>query len=206
MPWTHRAKIAFVGSHGIRKTSAVAGFAGAISRAGQSWDLVREVVRDSPLGLNEGATSEAQLWVITTQISRELELAPKVDVLISDRSVVDNYAYFLRAAGGQDPYGLSSLIAAWARTYTLAVRLRPDVALVEDGVRSTNDAFRDEIEAILDDILPRYFDPDQSLELPASRITRTFDWWPVAERLAERVGEHLANPPSEALRHGRNQG
>lgn len=203
MPWTHRAKIAFVGSHGIRKTSAVAGFAGAISRAGQSWDLVREVVRDSPLGLNEGATSEAQLWVLMTQIQRELELAPKVDVLISDRSVVDNYAYFLRAGGGQDPYGLDRLIKAWARTYTLAVRLRPDVALVDDGVRSVSDAFRDEIEARLDQILPRYFRPGQLLEFPASRITRTFDWWPTAELLAKRVGERLANPPSETMGEAR---
>ena len=199
MVWSHRAKIAFIGSHGIRKTSAVAAFAGVVSRAGQSWDLVREVVRDNPLGLNESASAESQLWVLTTQISRELELTPKADILISDRSVVDNYAYFLRSAGRVDPYDLSGLIAAWARTYTLAVRLRPNVKLVADGVRSTSDAFRDEIETILDEILPVYFAPAQLLELPASRVTRTFDWWPIAERLAERVGEHLANPPSESL-------
>lgn len=199
MAWSHRAKIAFIGSHGIRKTSAVAGFAATVSRAGQSWDLVREVVRDNPLGLNESATPEAQLWVLTTQISRELELAPKVDILISDRSVVDNYAYFLRTAGRRDPYDLSSFIAAWARSYTLVVRLRPDVELVADGVRSTSDAFRDEIEGILDEILPVYFTPAQMVELEASQITRTFDWWPVAEQLAARVGERLTNPTSSSL-------
>ena len=199
MAWTHRAKIAFVGSHGIRKSTSVVAFCATLSRAGQSWELMREVVRDSPLGLNEGATSQAQLWVLATQVSRELEQSPKADVLVSDRSVVDNYAYFLRAAGREDVYALHSFIAAWARTYTLVVRLRPDVKLVADGVRSTSDAFRDEIEAILDEILPVYFAPDQIVELAASRITRTFDWWPIAELLAARVGEHLSNPPSEKL-------
>ena len=36
------------------------------------------------------------------------------------------------------------------------MRLLPDVGLQADGVRSTSDAFRDEIEAILDRILPVY--------------------------------------------------
>lgn len=189
--WTRRAKIAFVGSHGIRKTSAAHAFASVIQRAGHSVEYLREVIRDNPLGMNEGATGEAQLWVLVTQIARELELAPKADVLVTDRGVTDNYAYYLRACGGTDRFAVEPLVARWSETYNLVVRLRPDIALAADGIRSTNDAFRDEIETILDDVLARLVPAHRLVELRASEIVGSFDWWPYAERLAASVTEQL---------------
>ena len=62
MPWPRNAKIAFIGSHGIRKTTAALAFASVIQRAGRSVEFAREVVRDNPLGINEGASPESQLW------------------------------------------------------------------------------------------------------------------------------------------------
>jgi nicotinamide riboside kinase len=191
MPWQRNAKIAFIGSHSVRKSNAVHAFASTIGRAGRSVEVGREVVRFNPLGLNEGATPEAQLWVLLAQVQQELELAPRAEVLVTDRSVVDNFAYFLRVTDGADPFAVEPLIRHWARTYDLSVRLLPDVALLADGVRSTNDAFRDEIEAILDRILPEYLAPERLLEVPASAVTADFDWWAIAERLAGIVGEPL---------------
>ena len=88
--WQRNAKVAFIGSHGIRKTTAAHGFANAMQRAGRSVEYGREVVRDNPLGINEGATGEAQLWVIVSQIRQELTLAPNADVLLHDSGVMDN--------------------------------------------------------------------------------------------------------------------
>ena len=88
----------------------------------------------------------------------------------------------------------SRSIRRWATTYDLFVRLLPDVALLADGVRSTNDAFRDEIEAILDRILPTYVTGERLLIVNASDVTESFDWWAVAERLALLVGEPLRDP------------
>jgi len=189
--WPRPAKIAFIGSHGVRKTAAVASFAATLSRAGRSWELVKEVVRHSPLGINEGATPEAQLWVLVTQVQQELELARRADVLIADRSVIDNYAYLLRAGGGSDPFCVEPLLRCWAPTYDLLVRLLPDVVLRPDGVRSTNDAFRDEIERLLDENLPGFVAPERLISLPASAVTRSFDWRPIAQRLADAVGGEL---------------
>jgi nicotinamide riboside kinase len=191
MPWFRPAKIAFIGSHSVRKSNAVHAFASTIGRAGRSVEVGREVVRFNPLGLNEAATPEAQLWVLMAQIQQELELRGRAEVLVTDRSVVDNFAYFLRVTDGGDPFGVEPLIRGWATTYDLMVRLLPDVALLADGVRSTNDAFRDEIEAILDRILPEYVPPDRLLTVRASEVTADFDWWAIAERLAARVGEPL---------------
>ena len=47
---TASRKIAFIGSHSIRKTNAVHSFAGAVGRSGRSVEVGREVVRFNPLG------------------------------------------------------------------------------------------------------------------------------------------------------------
>ncbi len=189
--WTRRAKIAFVGSHGIRKTTAAHAFASVIQRAGHSVEYLREVIRDNPLGMNEAATGEAQLWVLVSQIRQELELAPKADVLVTDRGVMDNYAYYLRACGMVDRFDIEPLLGRWSETYQLVVRLTPDIALRPDGIRSTSDAFRDEIEGILDDVLPRLVAGPRLVAVPASAVVGSYDWWPIAERLAAAVGEQL---------------
>ena len=180
---TPARKIAFIGSHSVRKTNAVHSFAGAVGRSGRSVEVGREVVRFSPLGLNEGATPEAQLWAIVAQIKEELELRNRADVLVLDRAVIDNFAYFLRVTKGEDPFDIKPLVANWSNTYDLYVRLKPDTPLTADGVRSTNEKFRNEIEKILDLIIPQYLDSDRLVELWASEITETFDWAALLERL-----------------------
>ena len=189
--WARPAKISFVGSHGVRKTTAAHAFAGVMQRAGRSVEYGREVIRDNPLPINEAATGEAQLWVLVSQVRQELELAPKAEILVTDRAVVDNYAYYLRACGMVDRFQVEPLVRTWATTYDLVVRLTPDVALRADRMRSTSDAFREEIEAILDDVLPRLVPASRLGTIPASEVTDTYDWWPLAERLAVIVGEPL---------------
>ncbi len=192
--WPRHAKVAFIGSHGIRKTTALLAFAAEVQRAGRSVELGREVVRDNPLGINEGATGEAQLWVLVSQIRQELELARKADVLVTDRGVMDNFAYYLRACGGSDAFEVEPLVRRWSETYDLVVRLLPDVALQADGVRSTNDAFRDEVEAILDRVIPGLVPADRLVTLRASEVTSRTDWFAILERLAASVGATVAAP------------
>lgn len=171
-------------------------------------------MRDNPLGINEGATSEAQLWVLTSQIRRELELSRKAEVLVTDRGVMDNFAYYLRASEGEDRFQVEPLVRQWSATYDLVVRLTPDVEIRADGVRSTSDGFRDEIEALLDTHLPRFVPADRLIVQAASVITENHDWWPLAEQLARRLGEPLlaegvsrpAPPTRQGTRRARRTG
>jgi nicotinamide riboside kinase len=179
---TTSSKIAFIGSHSVRKTNAVHSFAGAVGRSGRSVEVGREVIRFNPLGLNEGATPEAQLWVIMAQIQQELELRNRAEVLVTDRAVIDNFAYFLRVTDGEDPFDVKPLVKKWCETYDLFVRLLPDIPLKADGVRSTNDRFRDEIEQILDCILPNFVPEDRLVTIRASEVTEAFDWAALVER------------------------
>ncbi len=186
------AKIAFIGSHSVRKTNAVHSFAGAVGRSGRSVEVGREVIRFNPLGLNEGATPEAQLWVLMAQIQQELELRNRADVLVTDRAVIDNFAYFLRTTGGEDPFDVKPLVRRWCGTYDLFVRMVADVPLIVDGVRSTSDKFRDEIEMILNAVVPSYVPEDRLVTVRASEITEDFDWDALLERL---VGPPVTDEP-----------
>ena len=194
MTWKRSAKIAFIGSHGIRKTTAAHAFAGALQSAGRSVEFGREVVRDNPLGINETATGEAQLWVLMSQVRQELELAGKAEILVTDRAAMDNFAYYLRACAGIDRFAVGPLVRAWANTYDLVVRLLPDVAIRADGTRSTSDTFRDDVETILDRTLPEMVPLGRLALMPASQVTGDHDWWPLADRLADIVGEPLRAP------------
>lgn len=192
-------KIAFIGSHAVRKTNAVHSFAGAVGRSGRSVEVGREVVRYSPLGINERATPEAQLWVIMSQIREELELRHRADVLVLDRAVVDNFAYYLRVTKGTDPFDVRPLVTRWSATYDLYVRLRPDVALVADGVRSTSERFRTEIEKILDLITPQLVPAERLVELWASEVTDSFDWPALVEQLCGPPDEPPTSSPTDAV-------
>jgi AAA domain-containing protein len=168
--------IAVIGSHGVRKSTAVAGIAAACDRLGLRVATLGEVIRTSPLGHNETATPTAQLWVIATQIAREIESGAGVDVLVADRSVVDNYAYYRRAAGGDDPFGVEPLVRRWAAGYACHLRLLADVPLVADGFRSPDPAFRAEIETLLELIVPDLVPPDRLLTMGASEVTAERAW------------------------------
>ena len=76
------------------------------------------------------------------------------------------------------------------------VRLLPDVPLKVDGVRSTNDRFRNEIEQILDTILPAQVPADRLITIRASEVTEAFDWDSLVVRLvgSPDPGDHVAQP------------
>jgi hypothetical protein len=170
--------IAVIGSHGVRKSTAVAGIATSCERLGLRVATLGEVIRTSPLGHNESATVTAQLWVVATQVAREIETGVGADVLVTDRSVVDNYAYYRRAAGDDDPFGVEPLVRRWAAGYARHLRLLPDVPLVSDGFRSPAPAFRDEIEVLLDRIVAGIVPSDRLVTMPASAVTPDRAWDP----------------------------
>ena len=191
MAWPRSAKIAFIGSHSVRKSNAVHAFASTIGRAGRSVEVGREVIRDNPLGLNEGATPEAQLWVLMAQVQQELELAKRADVLVTDRSVVDNFAYYLRVTAGEDPSGSSRSSGAGRRRTTCRSAFCPTSGSwpMASARPRTNSATRSRRSSI--GSCPVYLPDDRCLSVPASQVTADFDWWAIAERLAGIVGAPL---------------
>lgn len=140
-------KIAFVGSHGVGKTTLCYGLAARLKARDIVLGVVEEVARRSPLPINRDTTLDAQTWILHTQIADELVAANRHDVIICDRSVLDNYVYLLLAAGRQSI--LEGLIDGWMRTYDLLVHVPIVGDPQADGMRSTDPVFQQSVDARL---------------------------------------------------------
>lgn len=153
-------KVALVGTHGVNKTTLAYELAGALKRKGKTVELLTEIARECPFPLNEQATREAYLWIIARQVQLELEKAARADVLVCDRSVLDNFAYYVRRYGskGEQAEALGSYCRSWMKTYDLLVRLPIAQALAADGFRSTNEEFQREIDLICDELFESTYD------------------------------------------------
>ena len=147
-------KIALVGTHGVNKTTVAYELAGVLKRKGRTVELLTEIARECPFPLNEQATREAYQWIIARQVQLEIEKSPRADVLVCDRSVLDNFAYYVRRYGrqGEEAEALGLYCRSWMHTYDLLVRLPIVEALAPDGFRSTDARFQREIDLLCDEL------------------------------------------------------
>src|SRR5215470_1710035 len=116
-------KIALVGTHGISKTTIAYELAGLLKRRRITVELLTEIARECPFPLNELATREAYQWIIARQVQLEIEKSARADVLVCDRAVLDNFAYYVRRCGsdGQEAEPLGLYCRSWMRTYDLLI-------------------------------------------------------------------------------------
>ena len=144
-------KIAFIGSHGVGKTTLCFDLASRLKRLDLGVDIVKEVVRSCPLPINEQTTLEAQAWILHTQIAEEIASASSYEAVICDRSVLDNYAYLVHKAGRQKEYDV--LTANWITTYTGLFKVPVLDAPSFDGMRALSTTFQWEIDGVIDELL-----------------------------------------------------
>jgi len=141
-------KIAFIGTHGVGKTTLAYELCNELKKRHFDVGFIDEIARRCPFPINEETSLEAQTWILTTTISRELELNKIYPNIICDRSVLDNYVYLYHKFGHVPE--LHGLVRYWVRTYDLLFRvpvtreyLRPD------GVRSVDFEFQEMIDGKL---------------------------------------------------------
>jgi predicted ATPase len=149
-----RLKIAFVGTHGVGKTTLCFDLAAQLKRLDLGVELVKEVARRCPLPINEQTTPDAQAWILHTQMAEELAAAASYEVVICDRSVLDNYAYLV-ARGGRRP-DLDALVETWIQTYHALFKVPVIDAPSYDGTRAVSRAFQMEIDATIDDLVSAF--------------------------------------------------
>lgn len=141
---SQRLKVAFIGSHGVGKTTLCYGLAARLKARDVSLEVVHEVARRCPLPINEQTGVASQSWILHTQVAAEIVAAERYPVVVCDRSALDNYVYMLLAAGRQR--ALEAMVDAWMSTYDLLVL----VPIVEepspDGMRATDPGFQHAVE------------------------------------------------------------
>lgn len=152
-------KIAFVGSHGVGKTTLCYGLAARLKALDISLDVVGEVARRCPLPINRGTTLAAQSWILHTQIAEETVASARYDLVICDRSVIDNFVYLLLAAGPKPRWpaftAVDQLVDSWNSTYDLMVKVPILDQPRADGLRSTDPFFQRAVQDRLDDEVRR---------------------------------------------------
>lgn len=147
-------KIAFIGTHGVGKTTLCYEIAAALKRLDLSVDLVKEVARACPLPINRETTDDAQNWILHTQVAREIELSNAYDVIVCDRAVVDNYAYMVHAAGRRPE--IEPFIRHWMDAYQLLVKVPVIAPPSFDGTRDTSVDFQMAIDTLIDELLDEF--------------------------------------------------
>jgi nicotinamide riboside kinase len=157
-------KIAFIGSHGVGKTTLCFDLAARLKRLDWSVDIVKEVARACPLPINRDTTLEAQAWILHTQIAEELAAAARYQVVVCDRSVLDNYAYLVNRGGRSAAY--DALVREWIGSYHALVKVPVVSSPAFDGTRDTSIAFQSAIDQEIDRLLHQFgvacyrLDPD----------------------------------------------
>ena len=144
-------KIALIGSHGVGKTTLCYDLAARLKRRNVDVEVVREVARRCPLPINQDTTTAAQSWILHTQISWEIEAAAGHDVVLCDRSVLDNYCYMVHAAGAHPMWEV--VFDHWLSTYDLLVHVPVWSRPSYDGVRAVDPAFQEEIDVLLEGMI-----------------------------------------------------
>lgn len=141
-------KIAFIGTHGVGKTTLCYDLASRLKRQDRVVQLVQEVARTSPLPINRDTTLQAQAWILHTQIACEIAAEAHGGIVICDRAVLDNYAYLVHQAGRQPAY--EPLVREWLQTYDQLFKVPITNAPTFDGLRDVSETFQRDIDAVID--------------------------------------------------------
>ena len=159
-------KIAFIGTHGTGKTTLTYEFTALLKKNGYNVDLLKEVVRECPLPINEARTLESQRWISFHQICREIGLSDKNDIVVCDRSILDTYAYSFSKFGHDSL--IYSIISEWIKSYDLLFRVPVNKDFLSPvGVRSVDEAFQREVDLAFDTLIEEFkvkVHPFQSVE------------------------------------------
>ena len=155
-------KVAFIGTHGVGKTTLCYDLAAALKRQSVNVDIVKEVARLSPLPINQKTSLEAQTWIFMTQIAEEIRSGSQHDVVVCDRAVLDNYAYMMFAFGRQKP--IERFMHHWMKSYDLLFKVPLTGEVSADGVRDTDDFFVRSIDHLVDTLLAERDIPHEQLD------------------------------------------
>lgn len=137
-------KVAFIGSHGVGKTTLCYGLAARLKKQDVALEVVHEVARRCPLPINRETSIASQSWILHTQIAEELTAGARYPVVICDRSALDNYIYLLLSTGPRE--GLETLVDSWMASYDLLFHVPIVEAPSADGVRATDPLFQHAVD------------------------------------------------------------
>lgn len=194
----HRS-IAFVGAHGTGKTTLARQVESKLLDEGLSVRLVPEIPRivceqaRDPEFFRRGHNSVTkQILLLAGQPIYDAEAASQADIVISDRSLLDHWAYTtflfgseLRKEGIFDP--LDALVRTYCELYDAIFYVPIEFPAIDDGTRESDPDFQEGIAREMESHLAR-------LNLMSTRVIGS-----VEERAATVLGHISLKSATEDL-------
>lgn len=150
--------MAIAGAHGTGKTTLLE----ALKKEPLFKDVdflpeITRTIREQGFDINEAGTLDTQILVMAAHM-QNLLLHKN---FIVDRSLIDGVAYtrYLYDNGQIPDWFLiycSELLDTYLKMYDLIIYIPVEFDIVDDGVRSINPSFRDEIQLLFEDMIEEY--------------------------------------------------
>jgi thymidylate kinase len=141
--------IAFSGSHGVGKTTAVYLMAHQLKISQKNEvGIILETARLCPYPIvskeNTIPSFEAQLWIFNSQMVAELNASRRYGWVVSDRTIIDTIAY--TAAAGM--YGLAYSMREMSIEYVKTAYKEIHFRKINDHDHLVDDGFRDQTQEL----------------------------------------------------------
>jgi len=152
--------IAISGTHGTGKSTTAYSLCSILKKKGKNVVVLDELARESPFTINKEAKDTTHVWLAAKQITKELEYSNIYEYIITDRSVLDAFAYG-SVLDTKDEWSFkyleNYLVAHIKHYYKHLYILEPNAFNfnVVDGVRDNDAQFRKDVHDKLIDIYDR---------------------------------------------------
>ena len=155
-------KIAFSGAHGTGKTTSVADtfYNLKIKHPNKTITIICETAKECPFKINKDGDLTSQFWIFNKQMLREIEASNSYDIVISDRSVIDNIAYMRYLGYENQSEHLLEIAIDFMYTYNKInfKSIENNNFFFKDGVRDSKDIqYRKDIDRILLELYEKIF-------------------------------------------------
>ena len=151
-------KVLVTGAFSTGKTTLVGELGAELCRTGLKVGQIEDVARTCPFPLNRDQTWHASLWLLTTQLVKEIESEIHGhDVTICDRGIPDILAHDLETEeDGSEWVGpLDPFLSKWLSTYDLILLSRVDetVPIIPDDLRTPDPEYRTRLDGLAAQVL-----------------------------------------------------
>lgn len=167
-------KIGLLSTHGTGKTALAHALVGEFKKRGYKTKVISEVATslfEKGVPINESTTLPAQLSILMEQIFEELwGTIKEYDIIITDRSVFDNFIYLQRKCGFDED--ILRFISWYAEKFPYSALYKLPImgTLQKDGVRATDTEFQKEIYRQLTEFLNQHNIRHQELPIPMTEF------------------------------------
>mgnify|MGYP003980671797 FL=1 len=150
-------KIAIIGTHSTGKTTIGKCLSQTLQERGNRVHYLPELSRSCPMIVNEHTTIQAQEWILTHQVAHEAQTYEDGAFLICDRATLDNFAYMHRSTDGKGIEKFEQHAVNHMGSYGMVFKTtKLDIDAMDDGFRSLDGTFRDEIDIIITNLLHKH--------------------------------------------------